>query len=74
MEYAIFIAIILTVLLVYHLIQYKKTKYKTFEYYLRAEVDSIVVDIITLWYVILVIAAAVGVIYLGGLLIKTIIT
>jgi len=70
MEYAIFIAIVLTVMTFYHAYKSQKSGYEKFEYYLKGETNWIVRNLVTLWIFVLFFAVIGVVIYLGGKLVK----
>jgi len=70
MEYAIFIAIVLTVMTFYHAYKSQKSGYEKLEYYLKRETNWIVRNLITLWIFVLFFTVIGVAIYLGGKLVK----
>lgn len=69
MEYLIFIYVSLLIWDIYHRVQYRKSNYGKYEYYLRGETNEIMMLLIG-FEVISVLAIIVGVIYFGGEFLK----
>lgn len=70
MQYVIFISIVMTILWLYHGIKYQNSGYGAFEYYLYGKVDPLIATLIFIWDLVLRTAFCIGIIYLGGMLVK----
>lgn len=70
MEYAIFIAIVLTVMTFYHTYKCHKSNYQKLEDYLNRETNWIVRNLVILWIFVIFFTVIGVVIYLGGNLVK----
>ena len=70
MQYVIFISIVMTILWLYHGIKYQTSGYGAFEHYLYGKTLPLIATIILLWHILLRMVFYIGIIYLGGTLVK----